>query len=140
VSRDTCKSQCGDGLVAVSEECDDGNLYSSDGCTNCAIDDGFVCSSINCTTSVCAGVCGDGISVGRELKPYLGCDDGNTVAGDGCSEECQIECGFSCDNDGCTTVCGDGRWIESEEACDDGNSVSGDGKNDLFIGDLNDLL
>src|SRR5690606_11294983 len=76
------------------------------------------------------------------------CDDGNTVAGDGCGTTCQIEkCGDGlvqvgqgeqCDDgnttagDGCgktcqfETVCGD-DVISGAEECDDGYSVSGDG-------------
>ncbi len=71
--------------------------------------------------------CGDGI-----LQPTRGegCDDGNTVSGDGCSATCQVEPGWICPTPGkpCvdTVVCGDGK-IEGNEQCDDGNTVSGDG-------------
>ena len=37
------------------------------------------------------------------------CDDGNHRSGDGCSADCAAEEGFRCDDDGCTTVCGDGK-------------------------------
>jgi hypothetical protein len=30
------------------------------------------------------------------MKFILGCDDGNTINGDGCSRTCEIETGFSC--------------------------------------------
>jgi len=43
------------------------------------------------------------------------CDDGNTVNGDGCSDECLIE-----------KFCGNG-FIEDSEECDDGNNDDGDG-------------
>jgi cysteine-rich repeat protein len=69
-------------------------------------------------------ICGDGrISDGEN------CDDGNTVPGDGCSNLCMIEDGFSCENTPSTcvrVVCGDGN-IQSSESCDDGNLNSNDG-------------
>jgi len=44
------------------------------------------------------------------------CDDGNTVAGDGCASSCTLE------------ACGDGIVNDSGlEQCDDGNTASGDG-------------
>jgi cysteine-rich repeat protein len=60
------------------------------------------------------------------------CDDGNTVNGDGCSRDCQEECGYSCSGGGsssldlCTTSCGDGLRVGAEE-CDHANNVNGDG-------------
>ena len=74
-------------------------------------------------------MCGDGrrISWGGE-----GCDDNNTVAGDGCSASCTIEPGFACAGgsvssaDVCASVCGDGLRVGAEE-CDDGGLVSADG-------------
>ena len=30
------------------------------------------------------------------MKYILGCDDGNTISGDGCSSKCEVESGFSC--------------------------------------------
>lgn len=66
-----------------------------------------------------ASVCGDGNQEGLET-----CDDGNTVSGDGCSEVCAVESGWSCSP--CVTVCGDGI-VAGEEECDDGGNVSGDG-------------
>jgi cysteine-rich repeat protein len=52
--------------------------------------------------------CGDGI-----LDPNEECDDGNTVANDGCSAICTLECG-------------DGI-LDPNEECDDGNTVANDG-------------
>ncbi|MBI2082017.1 MAG: S8 family serine peptidase [Deltaproteobacteria bacterium] len=49
--------------------------------------------------------CGDGVIDFQE-----GCDDGNTLDGDGCSSSCQTE-----------AICGDGLLSEGEE-CDDGNT------------------
>jgi cysteine-rich repeat protein len=70
--------------------------------------------------------CGDGVVQSSEQ-----CDDGNKLAGDGCSPICQIECGALCGGCGrntCITsdVCGDGV-LGASEACDDGNLQGGDG-------------
>src|SRR5207247_2940095 len=88
-----------------------------------------------------AGDCGNGV-----LEAGEQCDDGNTVAGDGCSPNCRLEVcgnhildpGEQCDDgntvsgDGCPATCqreprcGDGV-VDAGEQCDDGNTVSGDG-------------
>jgi cysteine-rich repeat protein len=48
-----------------------------------------------------------------------GCDDGNTVGGDGCSAQCTIEI---------PSACGDGSvQTQLGEQCDDGNMANGDG-------------
>jgi len=58
------------------------------------------------------------------------CDDGNTLAGDGCNGLCQIEANCICPNPGepCINLalCGNGV-LTSDETCDDGNTVTGDG-------------
>ena len=59
------------------------------------------------------------------------CDDENLVSGDGCSVECFVECGYSCDlqhndHDTCQTTCGDGVRAGSE-TCDDKNGNNNDG-------------
>ena len=87
-----------------------------------------------------AAVCGDGTR-----DPNEGCDDGGTVAGDGCSPICQVEIcsngildpGEGCDDgnstsgDGCSSTCqleGCGNGVvDSGEQCDDGNTSGGDG-------------
>jgi cysteine-rich repeat protein len=53
------------------------------------------------------------------LDPNEQCDDGNTVSGDGCSSECQLETGRA-------LVCGDGI-LTANEQCDDRNVRNGDG-------------
>lgn len=71
-----------------------------------------------------APMCGDRIVTGMET-----CDDGNQMAGDGCSIACLIELGFFCDNaqpTRCWTLCGDGIKANVER-CDDKNDTSGDG-------------
>lgn len=57
------------------------------------------------------------------------CDDGNQMAGDGCSRICQIEADWTCPMVGpCSfgAKCGDGM-LATVEVCDDGNTEDGDG-------------
>ena len=122
---------CGDGLLQVNEECEDGNDTAGDGCSDlCRWDydpicgDGFVgaceeCDDANpedgdgcsadCLWEV-TGWCGNGI-----LQLGEQCDDGNLLQGDGCGPECRFE-----------SVCGNGIR-EAPEICDDGNNLDGDG-------------
>lgn len=71
----------------------------------CATTYGFVCEG--------PPICGNGITGGTAEQ----CDDGNTVSGDGCDSNCQLEG---------APVCGDGQ-VFSGEACDDGDTDNGDG-------------
>jgi len=92
------RNTCGDGVIAATEGCDDGNKQSGDGCSDdCAVETGDP-------------VCGNGV---REVGE--GCDDHNNAAGDGCSATCALE-----------SACGNGQ-LEAGETCDDGNKTSGDG-------------
>ena len=37
---EVCTTQCGDGIIAGTEECDDGNTVAGDSCaTNCTLED-----------------------------------------------------------------------------------------------------
>ncbi len=103
---------CGDGVVDGSEECDDGNATSTDGCTDsCIISTGYTCTG---SPSNCVPVCGDGLVIGGEA-----CDDMNTTAGDGCNATCAVESGYTCTGmpSVCTPMCGDGI-IAGAELCD----------------------
>jgi cysteine-rich repeat protein len=95
-------AKCGDGVVSTSEQCDDGNTTSGDGCSS------------TCIKESSPSRCGDGIlDVATET-----CDDGNTASGDGCSATCQTETP--------PNKCGNGA-IDGTEGCDDGNTTAGDG-------------
>ncbi|HVU03638.1 MAG TPA: DUF4215 domain-containing protein [Polyangiaceae bacterium] len=106
------------------------------------ITDGKSCTDAQTVTVHCVnpGVCGNNV-----LEAGEGCDDGNTVSGDGCSATCvhEIICGDSvregseqcdppqpgfcsatCQN--VPAVCGDG-FLQTGEQCDDGNTANGDG-------------
>jgi fibro-slime domain-containing protein len=115
---------CADGDRAGTEECDDGNLDSGDGCaSDCTLEEDFACPVAG-TACVRIAICGNGRIEGSET-----CDDGNTIAGDGCSDLCGLEPGWSCPTAGAACVatrCGDGV-IAGFEGCDDGNDTPDDG-------------
>jgi cysteine-rich repeat protein len=81
--------------------------------------------------------CGDGVLGGSET-----CDDGNTLANDGCSSACRLEPGASCPMPGrpcVVSTCGNGK-TEPGERCDcgtDSNNLPSGCKapNGLFYGD-----
>ncbi len=67
-----CSSQCGDGVVAPNEECDDGANNGSSEYGGCTAD----CRK--------GPSCGDGT-----VQPeHEACDDGDFTAGDGCEPDC----------------------------------------------------
>ena len=117
-------SNCGNGVLDQSEQCDDGNSENSAGCSRiCQIENNFECPTPG---QLCVNMaqCGNGT-----LTPDESCDDGNTLGGDGCSADCKsVESGWQCRVPGkpCTPKCGDGV-LAPTEACDDGNSANGDG-------------
>src|SRR5690606_14555684 len=114
-----CRTVCGDGIIAGSEQCDDNNTTADDGCSDrCRIEANTICEG---EPSVCRDtVCGNKIKEGTEP-----CDDGNQDWGDGCTPECQIEPSCAV-GEACSSECGDGIKFPTE-ACDDGNNVDGDG-------------
>ncbi|QSQ13154.1 DUF4215 domain-containing protein [Myxococcus landrumensis] len=88
---------CGNGMLDGSEQCDDANTTSGDGCTaTCTIETGYTCLDI---PSDCAVRCGDGVKAATEA-----CDDGNTTAGDGCGATCAVESGSGCQNKAVHTI------------------------------------
>jgi cysteine-rich repeat protein len=93
--------------------CDDNSGGGSGSDDDCDHDDDGDCDSDDepCDEEPPAPVCGNDVVEAGEA-----CDDGNTVAHDGCSAACQIE----------LPVCGNGV-VEAGEECDDGNTVNGDG-------------
>lgn len=123
---------CGDGFLGREEACDDGNRISGDGCSDTCriepavcgdgrIDPGEDCDDANgqnddaCVKDCKAATCGDGLLWEFEEA----CDDGNTLAGDGCSPTCTLEPQVS------GPRCGDGA-LDPDEACDDGNASNAD--------------
>ena len=117
---------CGNGVLDEGEVCDDGNVFSFDGCTaDClTIEPNYECTTpgeLCVPIEIEDDVCGDCKVTGYEV-----CDDGNTDPNDGCDQFCNVEYGWLCDDTGCHTVCGDGI-IMGDEACDDENNENGDG-------------
>ncbi len=112
---------CGNGILEGAETCEIPDDDPSGCCNGCVIQDHCACDADgkNCVK----GECGNNILEAGEV-----CDDGNLVAGDGCSPDCKTEAIFSCTNGICKATCGDGlTLVEAGEECDDGNLVNGDG-------------
>lgn len=115
------QSLCGDNVVeSSSEQCDDGNLSGSDGCSaSCAVEAGWNCAG---SPSVCIPICGDGLIRGSET-----CDDGNTAASDCCSPTCATEPDCNCAGEpSVCTLCGDGVKDPGEQ-CDLGPAAATSG-------------
>jgi fibro-slime domain-containing protein len=89
----TCTTTvCGNGKVEGSEQCDDGNKVTGDGCSPfCRLE-----PKCPATGGACSSVCGDGLLLPADVVDPTNCDDGNTVSGDGCSSTCKQEPGFNC--------------------------------------------
>lgn len=51
-------------------------------------------------------VCGDGV-----LAESEDCDDGNTISGDGCSDDCIQELGYDCASGICQVIAGTWRRL-----------------------------
>jgi fibro-slime domain-containing protein len=118
-------ADCGNGVRANTEACDDGNRQSGDGCSaDClGIEAGYSCPLAG---KPCRRIarCGDGIVASSEA-----CDDANTRDQDGCSAACKLELGFQCTGEPSrcgATQCGN-KQKEGSEACDDGNDLPFDG-------------
>lgn len=136
-----CVSECGDGVVASDELCDDGPEGNDGAYGNCSADclsrgphcgDGIPdeAEDEQCDDGVNLSVYGDGCAPGCLLPPHCGdgevqsdfedCDDGENEGGYGqCAPGCVLG-----------PRCGDGIVDEDEgEQCDDGNRENGDGCN-----------
>ena len=86
------RTTCGNGVREGSEECDDGNNDTGDGCSPfCRKEPVCPGGGGACTTS-----CGDGLLLPVDIAGGQQCDDGNTNSGDGCSSDCKIEVGYAC--------------------------------------------
>ncbi len=145
-----CVSDCGDGILASDELCDDGSAENDGSYGSCGAD----CLSRG-------SYCGDGV-----LDPDDGevCDDGVNLSlhGEGCAPGCTapdfcgdgvVQSAFEECDDGVNAGgyaacaanclagprCGDAEIDEdADEECDDGNRVNGDGcnvncKNEILI-------
>lgn len=136
LSPSECLTDCGDGVIALGEACDEGPSGNKGGYNECTPDCGL------------GPRCGDGI---KQTQYGEICDDGvNDGSYGGCAPDCGLgpHCGDAvvqpaheqCDdgsNDGgygecapgCVlgAYCGDGNVNAPYEECDDGANVDGDG-------------
>jgi cysteine-rich repeat protein len=109
---------CGDGRITDTEQCDDDNSLSGDGCSSlCTLEPGYHQVDPDPRPKY---TCGDGLVVRGES-----CDDMNTQDSDGCSDTCQTEFGFTCLECGekteCLPTCGDSILasnVHRNETCD----------------------
>jgi cysteine-rich repeat protein len=132
---------CGDSKKIGTEQCDDGNTNSGDGCSsNCQIEPGATCPELGkpCVMAKCGNAereTGELCDCGTDpSKLPSGCKAVNGLFyGDpknpGCSKTCTQE--PKCQDDSgktvaCTTSCGDGN-VDPGEECDDGNGNDRDG-------------
>ena len=119
-------SICGDGIMdPETEECDDDNEYSDDGCFECVIEDGYRCTTDSDGMSTCfRKICGDGIVDNAPDKGFFEvCDRGvQNVAKDtayGPSVCVARECVWA-------PYCGDGNLDTAfGETCDLGSDEGG---------------
>ena len=67
-----CDSECGDGILASDEACDDQNTANNDGCSStCAEEVGWDCTNSPCGHTSCTAICGGPILVPDRHKPIL---------------------------------------------------------------------
>lgn len=116
-------AECGDGILAGKEQCEDGMTppAGGDGCDeNCKREPNYACPDVGSPCHL--AVCGDGVAEGDEQ-----CDDMNNDQGDGCTPFCKKE--PDCSQGACTSACGDGIKLpgDTNEECEDGNTTAGDG-------------
>jgi cysteine-rich repeat protein len=94
-----CQPRCGDGkrvgTETAADRCDDHGIATGDGCdAQCHVEASWSCSG---DPSVCSKLCGNGALDSGEI-----CDDGNSVAADGCSA-CAVDLRWQCT--GAPSVC-----------------------------------
>lgn len=116
-----CGGRCGDSNVDVTngEECDENDL-NGNSCQSLGHGGGVLRCKPDCRYDIssCTNACGNGYVEVNEI-----CDDGGKANGDGCSADCQVEAGWTCDDrspTSCTAICGD-EMIVGNEACDSEN-------------------
>ncbi|CAK71463.1 unnamed protein product (macronuclear) [Paramecium tetraurelia] len=105
-----CIPVCGDGELNGYEQCDDGNIFDNDGCSNtCEYQCHIACLTcdrgkcLECdrylgyfvSNNQCASKCGDGLWEQNTEQ----CDDGNLLNQDGCDKNCKIEVDWYCKNE-----------------------------------------
>ncbi len=132
-AKDTCSHTCGDNFIVGTEECEDGNTVSGDGCSSsCMKEAGFTHNTVTNGTghqiTTSTPICGDTMQVQGEA-----CDDGLNTDSQGCKNDCSGPInGYTCTGGSltsvmtCTETCGD-NFITHSEQCEDGNTANLDG-------------
>ena len=115
-----CYYKPDDGIISISEECDDGNLLANDGCTSNKIDTNYECTPTakGSGPSICIlKICGNAKIDGTEE-----CDLGTklNIESNGCVD-CKPVKGWKCKDNKCSVIFGDGIRIKPQEECDDKN-------------------
>lgn len=115
-----------------SEQCDGENCAGD--CSGCK-NDMYELVVISPTESTCIPICGDDFVANGEE-----CDDSNVISGDGCSDTCQVELGWTCTQtmvytpparnlqataSVCEDVCGDNLAHANGHECDDDTTATG---------------
>lgn len=73
-SNSSCLPTCGDGILKICEDCDDGNLNDNDGCSStCKLEDRYACFQVN-GTSFCSL-----LSLGISFVSLLKDPDSNSI-------------------------------------------------------------
>jgi len=125
---------CGNGILDISEQCDDGNKVAGDCCApNCTFEPlGSACVAPTiCSNNACNGAGGCGFA---SLNNGLACTDGNVcTVGDTCAGGACIGGARNCDDgnvcttDICTPPAVGCENLNNAATCDDGNlATSGD--------------
>ena len=100
-------AECTDDCSSLGYQCGTQTICGvSTDCGTCTA--GLACD----TAGQCISLCGHGIIDSGE-----GCDDGNTISGDGCSSTCTIESGWICDNKEPTTCQAEGNFNSCGDYC-----------------------
>lgn len=120
---------CGNGSVEATEECDDGNKTSGDGCGSdckkeiCTDSDGGINYEIRGVITVLNSGSVPDMCTGNTLTEYH-CESGSVPGGE------EYVCPYGCSNGACkpqpVAECGNSQ-VEMGEECDDGNNSAGDG-------------